>query len=60
MYNIVRGYYSAVNELWAHQTSLGLHSADGKAYSRVILQLNDEHKKTKVSLNKIINTLKKT
>jgi hypothetical protein len=28
MYNTVRGYCSAVNELWAHQTSLGLHSAD--------------------------------
>ena len=27
MYNTVRGYCSAVNELWAHQTSLGLHSA---------------------------------
>jgi hypothetical protein len=27
MYNTVRGYYSAINELWAHQTSLGLHSA---------------------------------
>src|SRR3954464_9167691 len=25
MYNTVRGYCSAVNELWAHQTSLGLH-----------------------------------
>lgn len=28
MYNTVRGYCSAVNELWAHQTSIGLHSAD--------------------------------
>lgn len=28
MYNTVRGYCSAVNELWAHQTSMGLHSAD--------------------------------
>ena len=28
MYNTVRGYCSAINELWAHQTSLGLHSAD--------------------------------
>jgi hypothetical protein len=27
MYNTVRGYCSAINELWAHQTSLGLHSA---------------------------------
>ena len=27
LYNTVRGYCSAVNELWAHQTSLGLHSA---------------------------------
>jgi hypothetical protein len=27
MYNIVRGYCSAINELWAHQTSLSLHSA---------------------------------
>jgi hypothetical protein len=25
MYNTVRGYYSAINELWAHQTSLGLY-----------------------------------
>ena len=24
MYNTVRGYCSAINELWAHQTSLGL------------------------------------
>jgi len=28
MYNTVRGYCSAINELWAHQTSLGLYSAD--------------------------------
>jgi hypothetical protein len=28
LYNTVRGYCSALNELWAHQTSLGLHSAD--------------------------------
>jgi hypothetical protein len=28
MYNTVRGYCSAINELWAHQTSLGLHAAD--------------------------------
>jgi hypothetical protein len=28
MYNTVRGYCSAINELWAHQTSRGLHSAD--------------------------------
>ena len=28
MYNTVRGYCSAINELWAHQTSLGLHTAD--------------------------------
>jgi hypothetical protein len=27
MYNTVRGYVSAVNELWAHQTSRGLHNA---------------------------------
>jgi hypothetical protein len=27
MYNTVRGYCSAINELWAHQTSMGLHSA---------------------------------
>ena len=27
MYNSVRGYCSAINELWAHQTSLGLHTA---------------------------------
>jgi hypothetical protein len=27
MYNTVRGYCSAINELWARQTSLGLHSA---------------------------------
>jgi hypothetical protein len=27
MYNTVRGYCSAINELWAHQTSLGLYSA---------------------------------
>ena len=27
MYNTVRGYVSAVNELWAHQTSQGLHNA---------------------------------
>jgi hypothetical protein len=26
-YNTVRGYVSAVNELWAHQTSQGLHNA---------------------------------
>jgi hypothetical protein len=28
MYNTVRGYCSAINELWAYQTSLGLHSAE--------------------------------
>ena len=28
MYNTVRGYVSAINELWAHQVSMGLHSAD--------------------------------
>jgi hypothetical protein len=28
MYNTIRGYCSAVNELWAHQTSRGLHSVD--------------------------------
>ena len=28
MYNTVRGYCSAVNKLWAHQTSMGLHLAD--------------------------------
>jgi hypothetical protein len=27
MYNTVRSYCSAINELWAHQTSLGLHHA---------------------------------
>lgn len=27
MYNTVRGYCSAINELWAHQTSRGLHTA---------------------------------
>lgn len=27
MYNTVRGYVSAIKELWAHQTSCGLHSA---------------------------------
>ena len=27
MYNTVRGYCSDINELWSHQTSLGLHSA---------------------------------
>ena len=27
MYNSVRGYCSAINELWAHQTSRGLHTA---------------------------------
>jgi hypothetical protein len=27
MYNTVRSYCSAINELWAHQTSLGLHNA---------------------------------
>ena len=27
MYNTIRGYVSAVNELWAHQTSRGLHNA---------------------------------
>jgi hypothetical protein len=27
MYNSVRGYCSAINELWAHQTSRGLHAA---------------------------------
>jgi hypothetical protein len=27
MYNSVRGYCSAINELWAYQTSQGLHSA---------------------------------
>jgi hypothetical protein len=27
MYNTVRGYCSAINELWAHQVSRGLHSA---------------------------------
>ena len=27
MYNSVRSYVSAVNELWAHQTSKGLHNA---------------------------------
>ena len=27
MYNSVRGYVSAINELWKHQTSLKLHSA---------------------------------
>jgi hypothetical protein len=26
-YNSVRGYVSAINELWAHQTSKGLHNA---------------------------------
>lgn len=26
MYNTVRGYVSAINELWAHQTSRGLHT----------------------------------
>lgn len=25
--NTVRGYFSAINELWAHQTSRGLHTA---------------------------------
>jgi Centromere DNA-binding protein complex CBF3 subunit, domain 2 len=28
MYNTVRGYCSAINELWAHQTSQGYHSAE--------------------------------
>ena len=28
MYNTVRGYCSTINKLWAHQTSLGLYSAD--------------------------------
>jgi len=28
MYNTVRGYCSAINELWAYQTSLGLHLAN--------------------------------
>jgi hypothetical protein len=28
MYNTVKGYCSAINELWAYQTSLGLYSAD--------------------------------
>jgi hypothetical protein len=27
MYNMVRGYMSAIKELWAHQTSCGLHNA---------------------------------
>ncbi|EED11538.1 hypothetical protein TSTA_008340 [Talaromyces stipitatus ATCC 10500] len=27
MYNTVRSYCSAINELWAYQTSLGLHNA---------------------------------
>jgi hypothetical protein len=27
MYNTVRGYCTAINELWAHQVSRGLHSA---------------------------------
>jgi hypothetical protein len=27
MYNTVQSYCSAINELWAHQTSLGLHNA---------------------------------
>lgn len=27
LYNSVRGYCSAINELWAHQTSRGLHTA---------------------------------
>jgi hypothetical protein len=27
MYNSVQGYCSAINELWAHQTSRGLHAA---------------------------------
>ncbi len=27
MYNTVRGYVSAIKELWAHQTSCGLHNA---------------------------------
>jgi hypothetical protein len=27
IYNTVQGYVSAVNELWAHQTSRGLHNA---------------------------------
>ena len=27
IYNTVRGYCSAINELWAHQTSRGLYSA---------------------------------
>ncbi|EED21258.1 conserved hypothetical protein [Talaromyces stipitatus ATCC 10500] len=26
IYNTVRSYYSAINKLWAHQTSLGLHN----------------------------------
>jgi hypothetical protein len=28
MYNTVRGYYLAINELWAHQTSQGYHLAE--------------------------------
>jgi hypothetical protein len=28
MYNTVMGYCSSINELWAHQTSLGLYTAD--------------------------------
>ena len=28
MYNTVRGYCSAINELWVYQTSLGLHLID--------------------------------
>lgn len=27
MYNSVRGYVSAIHELWSHQTSQGLHQA---------------------------------
>jgi hypothetical protein len=27
MYNTVRGYVSAVNELWTHETSRGLHNS---------------------------------